>query len=486
MSTSASPELENRRASRLPKKVFKGHTALVRSVAYFRDGKRIVSGSDDKTIRIWDVESEKQEWQSPEQDFGVWCILISPNERTLAVSGKDRVVLWNLESRSVVWKTEGADGWQVAFSPDGQLIAATGGDNIVLLDAETGERMREPLQFGETVWCLAFSPDGTQLVAGSWYGNVRVFDAATGKTVLGPIKAHTNYVTSSLFTPDGKQFITASEDNSIRVWDRSTGLEVGKPMLGHDRVWQIALSHDGRCLVSVDSATVCVWDWNTRRQRGESLQVQEKDWFYSVAWSPDGPSVITGYGNGNISLWDVPPLEGEDSDTTMTTFLTRVPASRGCSRRPPATSECCSTLFVRYRTRTINFIHLQTIPIAEIPLKPSIPRTSKAKTAPNASSTSPSAPGSFFGRIGVRFRRDKHAPDAIGMQQPPPKIPKYSPVAKVALGQADARLYMDTSKDKKPGDDESGQEEWANVEVNCWDIFCAVFTSCCSSRSDSE
>ncbi|KAH7907727.1 hypothetical protein BJ138DRAFT_1210625 [Hygrophoropsis aurantiaca] len=130
---------------------------------------------------------------------------------------------------------------------------------------------------------------------------------------------------------------------------------------------------------------------------------------------------------------------------------------------------------------------ISTMSTAAVPLKPSIPRPSKAKAAPNVSSTSsaaPSADNNVLGRIGARFRRDKHAPDE--MQPPPPKIPKYSPVAKVALGQADARLYMDTSKDKKPGDDESGQEEWADVEVNCWDIFCAMITSCFPSRKDSQ
>ncbi|KAH7911922.1 hypothetical protein BJ138DRAFT_1100716, partial [Hygrophoropsis aurantiaca] len=103
-------------------------------------------------------------------------------------------------------------------------------------------------------------------------------------------------------------------------------------------------------------------------------------------------------------------------------------------------------------------------PQISIPLKPSIPRTSKAKTALNVPSTSPSAPDGFFGRIGSRFRRDKYTPKTIEMQPPSPKIPKYSPVGKVALGQADARLYRAKSKERKPSGDESGQEEWADVE----------------------
>ncbi|KAH7903113.1 hypothetical protein BJ138DRAFT_1120718 [Hygrophoropsis aurantiaca] len=122
-----------------------------------------------------------------------------------------------------------------------------------------------------------------------------------------------------------------------------------------------------------------------------------------------------------------------------------------------------------------------------VPLKPASPGTAKAKTAPNVPSTSSSSARNIFGRIGARFRRDKRAPETVEMQLPPPKVPKYSPVGRVALGQADARLYRAKSKDKIPKDDESRHEEWADVEVNCWDILCAIITSCfSSSRKDSQ
>ncbi|KAH7904055.1 hypothetical protein BJ138DRAFT_38177 [Hygrophoropsis aurantiaca] len=288
-------------------------------------------------------------------------------------------------------------------------------------------------------------------------------------------------------------------------------------MLGHkDGIQQIALSNDGRRLASVDgSATVRVWDRNTRRQLGDSLRAHGDDRPLSVAWSPNGRSIIAGTNVGSICLWDVSPLEVavEDSDTTtppvvvagnppqpsssrprtgsLSSSLLDLPAAgpsnQSKTNQPPRRDDFWDTSDIDLPARTR--AQISTIPIAEVPLRPSIPRTSKAKAAPNVPSTSsaaPSADKNLLGRIGARFRRDKHTPDAIGMRPPPPKMPNYSAVGKVALGQADARLYMDTSKDKKPGDNESVQEEWANVEVNCWDIFRAMITSCCSSRSDAE
>ncbi|KAH7906794.1 hypothetical protein BJ138DRAFT_1129646 [Hygrophoropsis aurantiaca] len=271
------------------------------------------------------------------------------------------------------------------------------------------------------------------------------------------------------------------------------GLEVGDPMRHKQGIWQIALSHDGRRLASVDNATIRVWDQNTRRHLGDSLPVQEKYWFSSITWSPDGQSVITGHDEGKISSWDVAPLAIESSDTT-TVLVTSAPINVVAGNPPQPSSS-------RPRTGSLSssFLDLPATALPPNNPKPNPPplpddfwdssdldppslvrppilsvsrderpaakqpiSASSKTTAKTAVSTSPAKPViNLFARIFAHFRRDKRAANNIEMQ--PPRAshpPKHSPVVKVPLAEADARLYTPgQKKEPEPVDDGDVSEE---------------------------
>ncbi|KDQ50997.1 hypothetical protein JAAARDRAFT_84093, partial [Jaapia argillacea MUCL 33604] len=149
----------------------KEHKYTVSCIAISYDGKYIVSGSYDKTIRIWD-----------------------------AVSGAP--VLQPLEGHTD-WVTS------VAFSPDGQRIVSGSvsgsyDKTIRIWDAVAGAPVLQPLE-GHTDWVtsVAFSPDGQRIVSGSDNKTVRIWDAVSGAPVLQPLKGHTEEVTSVACSPDG-------------------------------------------------------------------------------------------------------------------------------------------------------------------------------------------------------------------------------------------------------------------------------------------
>ena len=161
--------------------------ARVSSVAFSPDGTRIVSGSDDHTIRVWDARSGD--------------VVAGPFE-----GHKSRVT-------------------SVAFSPDGtRIVSGSYDDTIRVWDARSGDVVAGPFE-GDTsgVTSVAFSPDGTRIVSGSYDHTIRVWDARSGDVVAGPFEGHTSEVTSVAFSPDGTRIVSGSYDHTIRVWDACSG-----------------------------------------------------------------------------------------------------------------------------------------------------------------------------------------------------------------------------------------------------------------------
>ena len=82
----------------------------------------------------------------------------------------------------------------------------------------------------DCVQSVAFSPDGSRIVSGSYDKTIRVWDASTGIEMLPPLRGHDDYVRSVAFSPDGSKIVSGSFDKTIRVWDASTGVEMLPPL----------------------------------------------------------------------------------------------------------------------------------------------------------------------------------------------------------------------------------------------------------------
>ncbi|KAJ6567905.1 WD40-repeat-containing domain protein [Mycena vulgaris] len=305
-----------------------GHTSWVQSVAFSPDGTRIVSGSGDNTVRVWDAETQTQ-IGAPLEGHTSWVqsVAFSP-DGTRIVSGSDdnTVRVWDAETQTQIRAPlEGHTSWvqSVAFSPDGTRIVSGSGDNTVRVwDAETQTQIGAPLE-GHTSWVqsVAFSPDGTRIVSGSHDNTVRVWDAETQTQIGAPLKGHTNSVQSVAFSPDGTRIVSGSRDNTVRVWDAETQTQIGAPLEGHTSwVQSVAFSPDGTRIVSgSDDNTVCVWDAETQTQIGAPLE-GHTNWVLSVAFSPDGTRIVSGSGDNTVRVWDAEtqtqigaPLEGHTS-----------------------------------------------------------------------------------------------------------------------------------------------------------------------------
>ncbi|MEA5449634.1 WD40 repeat domain-containing protein [Leptolyngbya sp. CCNP1308] len=311
-----------------------GHDEYVYSVAFSPDGTRIVSGSADQTIRLWDAETGQPIGQ-PLQGHDDWVtsVAFSP-DGTRIVSGSDdkTVRLWDVKTGQPIGQPlQGHEDFvtSVAFSPDGTRIVSGSADQTIRLwDSETGQPIGQPLQgHDHYVWSAAFSPDGTRIISGSEDKTVQLWDAETGQPIGQPLQGHHKRVMSVAFSPDGTRIVSGSVDQTIRLWDAKTGQLIGQPWEGRDRVMSVAFSPDGTRIVSgVVDQTVRLWDAEMGQPIGQPLQGHD-DLVHSVAFSPDGIRIISGGHDKTMRLWDAKtgqpigqPLQGHDDSVTSAAF----------------------------------------------------------------------------------------------------------------------------------------------------------------------
>ncbi|HOC56573.1 MAG TPA: WD40 repeat domain-containing protein [Verrucomicrobiota bacterium] len=188
---------------------FEGHKEYVYHVEFSPDGKKIVTGSDDLTARVWETES-----------------------------GQLLFVLECLVSKS-------SPG---AFSSDSRRIVGFEGNRVSVWDTTGGRRVCTIEPDGGFFKSARFSPDGALVLTASSSGCARTWDARTGQPVQ-VFAGHTSYVHEASFNADGKCVVTASSDCTARLWETTSGREIRR--FQHQApVTQVLLSADGKRLLT--------------------------------------------------------------------------------------------------------------------------------------------------------------------------------------------------------------------------------------------
>ncbi len=287
-------------------RVFAGHTTSVQSVSLSSDGKRLATGSLDKTAILWNAETgEKIRVFAGHTNF-VSSVSLSSDGKRLATGSLDKTaILWNAETGEKIRVFAGhtTSVQSVSLSSDGKRLATGSWDNTAILwNAETGEKIRVFAGHTTSVQSVSLSSDGKRLATGYSDSTAILWNAETGEKIR-VFAGHTNYVYSVSLSSDGKRLATGSLDKTAILWNAEPGEKI-RVFTGHTNyVTSVSLSSDGKRLATGSSdKTAILWNAET----GEKIRVftGHTNYVYSVSLSSDGKRLATGSLDKTAILWN--------------------------------------------------------------------------------------------------------------------------------------------------------------------------------------
>lgn len=371
-----------------------------RSVAFSRDGAHVVTDSDD-SVTIWDAgwcSTGDTEVMSAHYTDWVRCLASSPLGSRIVSGSDDNIVqIWDSTTGRAIGQPAGHPHYvtAVAISPDGALIVSGAGKTLYVWDMDTSHRIGDPLEgHKSTVEAICFSDDGKQILscsclelliwdvdshalcadgASTWEGRFDLFAfGPDGKSLAGYRHASNEVLVwdivlqkqrsplwivessqSITISPDGSQIVLGHQSGKVSVWDMS-GKQL-KQLEGHqDLVRAVAFSPDGTHVASGSN------DWTIRVTNVESGQILGHPIrcgyeVISLTFTADCTRLASSLYDGSIQIWDVSPQTLESGTVTFTLILKLSHCRLHCRLcgMPHLLGQCCSChAIAQYALRT--------------------------------------------------------------------------------------------------------------------------------------
>jgi serine/threonine protein kinase len=199
---------------------YSGHTGSIKCLAFSADGKRLITGGDDKTIRLWDVSTGREVQRFSRHAAGITALAFRADTNQFASASRDQTVrLWDLRRGLEVETFEAHAGTvlDIAVSADGRRLASAHFDTILRLwDMESASEQGKFVGHKQMVSALAFTPDGKRLLSAGQDQTLRLWDLATF-TELACATCHTAGIHALSVSPDGTRVVTGGADKKLVI-----------------------------------------------------------------------------------------------------------------------------------------------------------------------------------------------------------------------------------------------------------------------------
>eukprot|EP01134_Creolimax_fragrantissima_P003275 CFRG3275T1 len=300
----------------------KGHSGWVTKIAsspVYPD--LLVSASRDKTIIVWLLTPQDQDKQGVAKrrlhghgHFVSDVVISSDGQFALSGSWDKTLRLWDLATGKTTRRFVGHTGavLSVAFSADNRQIVSGSRDKTIKLWNTLGECKFTISEDGHTHWasCVAFSPNTTSpiIVSCGWDKLVKVWNLSNCKLRTNHI-GHTGYLNTVAVSPDGSLCASGGKDGHAMLWDLN---DDGKHLYTLDAsgiIYSLAFSPNRYWLCAAAGSVIKIWDLESKNIVDE-LTIAQKDntgivECISLAWSADGQTLYAGYTDSFIRVWQV-------------------------------------------------------------------------------------------------------------------------------------------------------------------------------------
>lgn len=290
-------------------KVLRGHEGAVYAVGLSWDGKHIVSGSEDNTICVW--EEVEGRWERKmlrdHESYAIVAAVSSDGKRVVTGSYDNNVRVWDNAKGGWDCKVlRGHKHWvgAICVAWDGKRIVSGSGDKTVRVWEEVGGFWESKVLSGHKAWVrtVGMSWDGKHIVSGSYDKSVRVWDETGGRWKSEILRGHEKKVHA---TGPSKCVISGSDNKSVGTWEEEERRSASELLRNHeDEIVEMAVSWDGKRVVTASyDKNVRVWDNVKGFWKSEVLSGHERA-VLVVGASWDGKRIVSGSGDKTVRVWD--------------------------------------------------------------------------------------------------------------------------------------------------------------------------------------
>jgi WD40 repeat protein len=292
-----------------------GHRGCIWAAAITADGRRAISGSDDTTLKVWDLEHGKELATLAGHSAPVRAVAISPDGK-YAISGSDdaTVKMWDVERGKELVTLSGHSGtiWTLAVTPDGRhAISGAGDQTLKVWDLANGRQIRT-LTHGSSVWAVAVTPNGSKVVSAARDRTTKIWELDSGNMLA---------VRGWQSAGDIRVVMAVPRQTERAAWGHCWTWDIvasATILLARDRA--LALTPDSKLLVVADSALRV---WNVKDERVWTIDMGHEGVVRALAMTPDGRRAVTGASDRTLRVWDLERVADEDERSTSQKNLAR-------------------------------------------------------------------------------------------------------------------------------------------------------------------